>query len=400
MDELESLLATLGIEIHSKLIQKCKKYSSRFLVGSGKVDEIKQQVEESCVQHVVFDQNLSPPQFRNLQEYLKVQVSDRTGVILAIFKNHARSSAAKIQVEIAELEYLLPRMVGAWTHFGRQSGGGAMNRGMGESQIEVDRRRARSKISRLKKKLSQINADQHQQSKSRSKELSVSLVGYTNSGKSTLMRAMTDANVLVEDKLFATLEAKVRTLDPRMRPRILLTDTVGFISDTPHELIECFKSTLEEALRSDLLLHVVDISKDNYRRQIETTEEVLQEIGAGDVPQMIVFNKIDQIDDKKFLSIMKKSYKNSVLVCAQEEASVQSLRDVVYNFFEANLLAAKLVLGVEQRLQIAKVYRNCMVLESDYESNPGQVVLSVQATRANLGKFSTFLLESNLESKE
>ncbi|MDQ3231551.1 MAG: GTPase HflX, partial [Pseudobdellovibrionaceae bacterium] len=295
--ELQSLLDTLGVQVTGRIVQKRQKLTPNCYIGVGKVQEIKDLAGSTHAKLVVFDHALSAPQVRNLEEMTECVVLDRTGIILEIFSRHARTNQAKAQVEIAKLEYLLPRLSGQWSHFQRQRGGGSLQRGMGEKQIEIDRRRARERIARLQKQLEQFRKEKATQRKSRSNELKVAIVGYTNSGKTTLMKGLTKSQVAPKDELFATLETNIKTIDPRTRPKILLSDTVGFIRNLPHGLVASFRTTLDEVNEADLLLHVVDVSYHHYEDHIHVTRSVLEEMGAGDIPQILVFNKVDQLKD-------------------------------------------------------------------------------------------------------
>lgn len=388
--ELEQLLATLKVVVVSRVVQKRHKLTPSCLIGEGKVEEIEQLAAREGAKLVVFDRPLSGPQVRNLEQMTGCEVFDRTGVILEIFARHARSAAAKTQVEIARLEYQLPRLVGAWTHFQRQRGG-VLSRGMGEKQIEIDRRRARERISRLKKQLEGLYQDRRQQRKARQTELKVALVGYTNSGKTSLMSAMTRSNAQAEDVLFATLDTNVRTLDPSTRPKILLSDTVGFIRNLPHGLVDSFRSTLDEVLEADLLLHVVDVSHPNYRAQMATTEQVLREIGAGDIPALIVFNKMDRLEDPVLPKILQKAYKGSIAVSAMNEADVGRLRKHVFRYFEENLVKAMLECPAEDQATLSVIYQACLILETDF-SVENRARFVVRATPAVLAKLAAYVV--------
>jgi GTPase len=392
LDELESLLKTLGIETIERVIQKRQKLSPRYLIGEGKVKEIAELAERSDCKLVVFDKALSSPQVRNLEPATNCEILDRTGVILEIFSRHARSNEAKTQVEIAQLEYMLPRMTGQWTHFQRQKGGGVQARGMGEKQIEVDRRRARERIARLHKHLESISKERMTQRKARTNELKIAVVGYTNSGKTTLMNGMTRLNTQGEDVLFATLDSSVRMLDPSTRPRILMSDTVGFIRNLPHSLVESFKSTLVEVLDADLLLHVVDVSHRNYRAHMETTESVLNEIGAEDIERMMVFNKIDQLDDPMLLKVLTSAYRGSLAMSAHEEADVDQMRDHVYKYFEDHLKEVCLAIPQDDHAHLAIVYKSCMILASDFETQ-GVARFRVRAAQPIVGRLEKFSVD-------
>lgn len=392
LNELDSLLKTLGIIVHDRIIQKRHRLTAKTLLGTGKVDEIKDMAEARGAELVVFDRPLSPPQVRNLEEMTCKIVMDRTGVILEIFSKHARTNQAKTQVEIARLEYLLPRLTGAWTHFQRQAGGGVRSRGMGEKQIEVDRRRARERISRLQKQLEQIRKEKQTQRKSRSQELKVAIVGYTNSGKTTMMKGLTRSNVAGKNELFATLDTNIKTIDPRTRPKILLSDTVGFIRNLPHSLVESFKSTLDEVQEADLLLHVVDVSFHSYEDHIRITRQVLEDIGAGDVPQIMIFNKSDLLDEPILPRVLKAAYPGSMTLSANSMEDVNGLRDHIYAFFIKNLVNYSVAIDIGAQAELSKVYNNCLVINSDYDES-GKMLFNVQSTRSTMAKLRKFIVE-------
>src|SRR5918995_1522006 len=294
LEELESLAQTAGAEVTQKFTQQLRSVTPATLVGRGKVDEVKAQVDSTAAHAVIFDDDLSPAQQRNLEKAVGLKVIDRSQLILDIFAQRAQSLAGKLQVELAQLEYLRPRLTRQWTHLSRL-GGGVGTRGPGETQLEVDRRRIREKIGHLKRRLKTVERTRSLQRKERDNVpyATIALVGYTNAGKSTLMNALTGAGVLVEDKLFATLDPTIRSLRLPNGDKVMIADTVGFINKIPHSLIEAFKSTLEEVMSADLLLHLVDMSSPLVDEQIQIIEGVLGEIGAGDIPTIIVPNKID-----------------------------------------------------------------------------------------------------------
>ncbi|MBM4252677.1 MAG: GTPase HflX [Deltaproteobacteria bacterium] len=388
--ELTQLLATLKIQVGGRVVQKRQKVTPRFFVGEGKVDDIKLLAEQLGSKLVIFDRTLSGPQVRNLEEATGCEVQDRTGVILEIFARHARTTQAKTQVEIARLEYMMPRMTGAWSHLERQRGGG-VQRGMGEKQIEVDRRLARERMSRLRRQLEGIQKDRQNQRKARLSELKVALVGYTNSGKTSIMSAVTRANVQAEDVLFATLDASVRTLDPSTRPKILLSDTVGFIRNLPHALVESFKSTLDEVLEADLLLHVVDASHPNFRAQMQTTADVLREIGAGDIPTLMVFNKLDKVADPVLPKILKAAYKNSEFVSALRDDDMVRLRRYIIKYFEENLVRATIEVPADDQSLLSLIYKSCLILETDF-SIQDLARFEVRASPAVLAKLHSHVV--------
>ncbi len=291
LEELEFLVDTAGGKTVKTFTQRMQRPDRATFVGSGKLEEIKAYVIAEEIDMVVFDDELSPSQLRNIENELKVKILDRSNLILDIFAGRAQTAQAKTQVELAQLQYLLPRLTRLWTHLERQKGGIGM-RGPGESQIETDRRLILNKISLLKERLRQIDKQNETQRKNRHQLVRVALVGYTNVGKSTIMNMISKSEVFAENKLFATLDTTVRKVVIENLP-FLLSDTVGFIRKLPHHLVECFKSTLDEVREADILVHVVDVSHPNFEDQINTVNETLKDIGAVDKPVITVFNKID-----------------------------------------------------------------------------------------------------------
>ena len=297
MDELEFLAYTAGATVKKRFTQKLSQPDSRTFVGKGKAEEIKLFLEENEIGTVIFDDELSPSQLKNLERELEVKILDRTNLILDIFAQRAQTSYARTQVELAQYEYLLPRLTRMWTHLERQRGGIGM-RGPGETEIETDRRIIRDRISLLKEKLKTIDKEMATQRKNRGKMVRVALVGYTNVGKSTLMNALSKSDVFAENKLFATLDTTVRKVVIGNLP-FLLTDTVGFIRKLPTQLVESFKSTLDEVREADLLLHVVDVSHESFEDHISSVNQILQEINAHQKPMVMIFNKIDDFSYEK-----------------------------------------------------------------------------------------------------
>ena len=298
LDELEFLTYTAGGEVIKRFIQKINIPNPKTLIGSGKMEEVRTYVEENDVATVIFDDELTPAQQNNIEKIFKCKILDRTGLILDIFAQRAQTSYARTQVELAQYEYLLPRLTGLWTHLERQRGGIGM-RGPGETEIETDRRIVRDRIALLKKKLEKIDRQMETQRSNRGALVRVALVGYTNVGKSTLMNVIAKSEVFAENKLFATLDTTVRKVVLGNLP-FLLSDTVGFIRKLPTQLVESFKSTLDEVREADLLLHVVDISHPNFTEHIESVNQILGEIDCEDKPTVMVFNKIDQYSAEPF----------------------------------------------------------------------------------------------------
>jgi len=294
LEELERLAETAGALVVHKYSQQVRSVTPATLIGRGKVDEIYAGLQENQANLVIVDEDLTPAQQRNLENALKVRVVDRSQLILDIFAKRAHSNEGKLQVELAQLEYLLPRLTRQWTHLSRL-GGGIGTRGPGETQLEVDRRRIRERIGHLKRRLTTVERTRSLQRRERNEVpfATVALVGYTNAGKSTLMNLLTRAGVFVEDKLFATLDPTIRALRLPNGDKVMIVDTVGFINKIPHSLIEAFKSTLEEVSRADLLLHMVDLANPLYEEQIQIIEKVLGEIGAGEIPTILAPNQVD-----------------------------------------------------------------------------------------------------------
>ncbi|HBF87433.1 MAG TPA: GTPase HflX [Bacteroidales bacterium] len=292
LDELAFLAETAGAEPVKYFTQKLEFPNSRTYIGTGKLNDVKTYIDENEIKLVIFDDDLTPSQIRNIEKELNCNISDRTNLILEIFAQRAKTSHAKTQVELAQLEYMLPRLTRMWTHLERQRGGTGTRGGSGELQIESDRRIIRDKIAKLKDDLKKIDKQMATQRKNREKLVRVALVGYTNVGKSTIMKLISKADVFAENKLFATLDTTVRKVVINNLP-FLLSDTVGFIRKLPHGLVESFKSTLDEVREADILLHVVDISHPNFEDQITIVNQTLKEINAQDIPMILVFNKID-----------------------------------------------------------------------------------------------------------
>ncbi len=331
LDELEFLVKTAGGETVKRFVQKLQAPHPKTFVGKGKLDEIKNYVERHGVDTVVFDDELSPSQQFQLEKELKAKILDRTTLILDIFAMRAQTAHARTQVELAQYEYLLPRLKGMWTHLERQRGGIGM-RGPGEREIETDRRIVQKRISDLKKKLAKIDRQKQTQRSNRGKLVRVALVGYTNVGKSTLMNTLAKAGVFAENKLFATLDTKVDKIQIG-NLSFLLSDTVGFIRKLPTQLIESFKSTLDEIRESDILLHVADASHPDFEEQIDTVNETLHEIGAGEKPVILALNKIDLIDDgktKQLTNIFKRHKYPVVFISAEKKTNLDDLKRVLY----------------------------------------------------------------------
>ncbi|MDN3564588.1 GTPase HflX [Paeniroseomonas aquatica] len=397
LEELGRLVKTLGYEVVDTVSQRREGTGAGLLLGSGKLAELaaltggtgevgsmappprakaRQRFEGAAgpadpaapepeaarrPEFVIVDHELSPSQIRNLERATGAQVLDRTGVIVEIFHRHAKTREAKLQVEMARLKYVAPRLRESSGGGGRQQGPGA-----GETSLDLDRRKIRDRISELKDQLEAVQRDGDNRRAARRDQLRVALVGYTNAGKSSLMRALTGSEVLVEDKLFATLDTTVRILQPETRPRVLVSDTVGFIKQLPHDLVASFRSTLTEALEASLLLYVVDASDPTYEAQLEVSRSVLREIGADAVPSRLVLNKMDRVDPAGRAALAEK-HPEAIMLSAHAPDDVSALRDTIMAFFEAAMVEDVLVLPYAKQGLIGEVYDSARVLSEDYD---------------------------------
>ena len=329
LDELTFLSETAGGVVKKRFVQKLESPNPKTFIGTGKINEVQAYNKKNDISSVIFDDELSPTQQGNLERILRCKIIDRTGLILDIFAQRAQTSYAKNQVELAQYQYLMPRLKGLWTHLERQKGGIGM-RGPGETEIETDRRIVRDKISLLKNKLKNIDKQMSVQRGNRGSLVRVSLVGYTNVGKSTLMNLISKSDVFAEDKLFATLDTTVRKIVIENLP-FLMTDTVGFIRKLPTQLIESFKSTLNEITESDLVLHIVDISHPNYEDHIESVNVILDQIKCSEKPSLMVFNKIDKISNEELESLKFSLNGNREYISAFKKINIDSLKKKIYS---------------------------------------------------------------------
>jgi GTP-binding protein HflX len=402
VEELGRLVKTLGYEVVGTVSQKRDKIAGGTVLGKGRLEELaaitggtgvvgsmaiprkskarerfenadEKKPDTSQIEpdpesppkpeFVIVDNEISPTQARNLERATGAQVLDRTGVILEIFHRHAHSREAKLQVEIGRLKYVSPRLRESSTGGGRQQGSGS-----GESDLDLDRRKIRDRLAELKEQLEDIQRDNDQHRLARRDQLRVALVGYTNAGKSSLMRALTGSEVLVADKLFATLDTTVRALQPETRPRVLVSDTVGFIKKLPHDLVASFRSTLAEALEASLLLFVVDASDATYEAQLEVSRNVLREIGAEVVPSRLLLNKIDRVSEADRAALRAK-HPDAILLSAQSPEDVAALRETIIAFFEAAMVEDQLVLPYVKQGLLGDVYDSVRVLSEDYDTS-------------------------------
>jgi len=385
LDELELLAETAGAEVVGRVTQRVAKINPATFIGKGKADQVIEQSKELKVRLIIFDDELSPAQIKNYHKISEeVKVLDRSGLILDIFQKHARTKEASTQVDLAYLEYLLPRLTRQWTHLERQMGGIGTRAGMGETQIEVDRRLIRTRITRLKKDLKKIEKERETQSLRRQSEFRVSLVGYTNAGKSTLFKALTGSNVYIQDQLFATLDTTIRKLDLDTSHTILLSDTVGFIRKLPHNLVASFKSTLKEVLEADLIVMVLDMSSPQIKDHVDTITDVLKEMSADSIPVIHVLNKVDLISDGNMIEKLKRSFPRSVIISADKHLRLSDLTKKIMNEMESNYQTVDLEFSYDDGKTIANVQQGVEVLERAYEEEG--VKLKIRGSRSRINQ--------------
>jgi GTP-binding protein HflX len=370
LEELAELASSAGAEVVDTVTQKLSKPTAPFYIGKGKAELIKESFQDQQVTSVIFDNELSPAQGRNLENLFSRKVLDRTQLILDIFAQRARSREGRLQIELAQLQYLLPRLTRMWTHLSRQTGG-IGTRGPGETQLEVDRRRVQERIARLERDLQDVRKHRaiQRQGRKRHQWPVAAVVGYTNAGKSTLLNLLTGAELLAEDKLFATLDPTTRSFVLPNKQRLLLTDTVGFLRKLPHTLIESFKATLEEVVEADLLIHVVDLSHPRVDEQMEAVETVIKELGAYGKQTLTIFNKIDLLENKELVSIYLGKFPGSVAISARTGEHLDELVPALQNALSSWRLRARYCLPVSEAALLAEVHRAGHVLEVQYEDD-------------------------------
>lgn len=396
MDELENLAVACDIEVVGREIQNLYEVNKPLYIGKGKAEEISNIAQELNVDYVIFNNELSHTQIRNLQKIINCSILDRTSLILEIFSKRARTKEAKLQVEVARLEYMLPRLVGLHSSLGRQGGGaGLSNKGLGEKKIELDKRRIEEKLTELKKELEELSTDREVQRKKReeSEIPLVALVGYTNAGKSSLMNYMidrfvkdNDKRVLEEDMLFATLDTSVRKIELEDNRKFLLSDTVGFISELPHDLIKAFRSTLDEIKNADLLLQVIDYSDPDFYSQMQVTKETLEKIGAGDIPVIYVYNKSELMLDK--LPLVDE---NEIYLSIKERKGMNELIDIIIENLFKNYKKCKMLIPFSQGAVVSYLNDHANVMSTEYNENG--TLLLVECREAQYNKYKEFVVE-------
>lgn len=347
LEELEGLAKTAGVQIVGQLFQTRDAPDAATCLGQGKVQELKKLIGETKADLAIFDNTLSPSQGKTLEKELNTVVVDRSEVILDIFATHARSHESMLQVELAQLLYMRPRLKRMWTHLERIEGGIGSGRGPGEKQLETDRRLVDKRITELRRRLEEVEKRREREVASRMKQPRVSLVGYTNAGKSTLMNALTKSDVYVADQLFATLDTRTRRWKLPHFGDVLLSDTVGFVRDLPHHLVASFKSTLEEARHAELLLHLVDASDPLAEHHVDTVNEVLEEVGAGEIPRLLVINKVDAVQDRSVLELLRSRHPSSLTISARNKIGLEALADAVSEHLGGGVVNVDVIASAE-----------------------------------------------------
>ena len=367
LEELEMLAETANVEILGVITQKLNRINPAFYIGKGKAQQVIEQAKLLNANVVIFDDELSPAQIKNYHKLAKkIKVIDRSALILDIFKKRAKTREAKTQVDLALCQYLLPRLTRQWTHLERQMGGVGTRAGMGETQIEIDRRLIREKISKLKIDLKKIESERKTQSQNRGKEYRVALVGYTNAGKSTLFNSLTGNKVYVENQLFATLDTTVRKLKLNKKHQVLLSDTVGFIRKLPHNLVASFRSTLKELLEADHILIVLDASSNIIEEHLETINLVLNELGATEIPKSYIFNKIDLIKKDVDLRKLKSSFINAIFISALHHLKLDNIKEHLIEKVESNFDIFDLSIAYDQGKILSEIQNQAEILDTDY----------------------------------
>ena len=399
LSELSQLAKTAGLSVKHQIIQDRARIHAAYFIGPGKVTELAEILQDLDAGIVVFDDDLSPAQIRNLESMLEAKVIDRSTLILDIFAKHARTREAKSQVELAQLQYFLPRLTRQWTHLSRQVGG-IGTRGPGETQLETDRRLIRKRIEKLRHDLNQFDKQQKVRRQQRQQSYQASLIGYTNVGKSTIMNLLSNADLLVENQLFATLDSIVRRIQLNEGHEILLSDTVGFIRKLPHHLIASFKSTLDEVSEADLLLHVVDTHHPFFQKQMYTVMQICEELQVHHKPVLIIFNKIDLLKDQGILQLLRKKYPDAIFLSATRNIGIESLKQKMVEFIEKKFTKMQLRIGVQNQKFIHFLHSVSHVLDMDYQNELVEISLKCDLDSAEKIRSMFRKYESNQNTEK
>ncbi len=392
LDELVLLADTAGVDVRRRVTQERGRLDPALFIGRGKAEEIGAIVAEEKIDAVIFDDDLSAVQIRNLEKLIPCKIIDRSSLILQIFASRAKTKEAMTQVELAQLQYLLPRLTRQWTHLSKQYGG-VGTKGPGEQQIETDRRAIRTRISRLKEKLERISKEREVQRSGRRGQPRAAIVGYTNAGKSTLLNLMSGADVPTEDRLFATLDTTVRNVELEGGKSILLSDTVGFIRKLPPHLIASFRSTLAEASEADYLLHVVDISNPAFAEQIEVVKATLDELEASGKPTIFVFNKIDRLADRSIIPSLAEAYTPSVFISAARAINISAVEEALLELLDRGTAEETIVVRQSDYRTIAKLHELTEIVAKEYEDNSVRVRFRVN--RKNIDRVKKLLARAS-----
>lgn len=392
LDELELLSETAGADAVFKILQDRGRVDSAYFIGKGKAEEIAQLVEMNDINLIIFDDDLTATQVRNLEKLMNKKILDRSGLILDIFASHAKTNEAKTQVELAQLQYMLPRLTRAWTHLSKQYGG-IGTKGPGETQIETDRRMIRTRISKLKEKLVDIESRQLTKSSNRKNFIKASLVGYTNAGKSTLINLLTGADVLAENKLFATLDSTTRAFDLDKNKQILISDTVGFIRKLPHNLVASFKSTLNVVRDADVILHVIDCTHPYFEDHIKVVEDTLQELDAHKKVQLKIFNKVDTVESHEMLEYIKNKFPDAILISAMKGMNIGKLKEYLTEIYEENFVEHTIEIEASKSKIISQIHTLAEVQSITY--NESHAIINYKTGAVNESRIRNLLASEN-----
>ena len=392
LEELSSLANTAGAVVIDKIIQDRKSLDPAYFIGRGKAEEIAQRIEFEEIDLVIFDDELTPAQINNLEKLISVKVIDRSALILDIFAEHARSRESRTQVELAQLNYLLPRLTRHWSHLSRQVGG-IGTKGPGETQLETDRRLVRTRIANLTRTLEQIKKQKTTQRKKSNDFIKLAIVGYTNAGKSTLMNALTNADTLVDDKLFVTLDTTTRKLDINGGINVLLSDTVGFIRKLPHHLIASFQSTLSQTIEADILLLVVDLSSSNFEEHIEIVKELLKELNIDDKPFFIIFNKVDKVNMNGLIQQANSKYPNAIFISAKKNIRLERVKSKIIELLKDKFIEKEIEINYDKSSIINQINELSFIINRNFLED--KIQLLVRVAKENEKKLNSITETTN-----